>query len=526
MSEHELWNELGNLYFMSGAYEQATHAYRRSIQIDSGFGRPYSNLALTYTQLGKHEEAIWLFRRGIELLEDNKEKAISWMRLGNVFRQLKDYREAVFAYQNADELDPESSGNRDESSQGLYTPSSQSFLGTDSTEAISKTESTAALDLPASADSNDAVRSLTQDAEPIAQAPAKKEELEEIAVVMPKQPFREDYTDHILEEDLASLVPTQADLEPVVSAIENDNLQNWITLVPTSDSNPEQMPEEIIEDNQPAISESDLELESYDQSIDPPDLMISVESNNLNISAFEEKAPIHTQTDVAIDELPSNTLTIFKTKELQPAQILYKSELGDPNNSPLTRQNQKDIEKAEYEIQRLKRVVQINPRSGFAWDKLGNLYKSINQFKEAIFAYQQAISTNDSKPFYYYHIALVYAASGYQEDAISALQKVIELDANYGLAHATLGGYYRKMGLEELAQNHINKAMKTIFDSENEYNRACFEAICGNADHAIDLLRIALEEKQTSVDWVLRDPDLDFVRNEPRFKQLISDFTR
>ena len=139
--------------------------------------------------------------------------------------------------------------------------------------------------------SNDAVRSLTQDTEPIVQAPAKKGELEEIAVEMPKQPFREDCTDHILEEDLASLVPTQADLEPTVSAIEADNLQNWITLVPTSDSNPEQLPEEIIEDNQPAISEHDLELESYDQSIDPPDLMISVESNNLNISAFEEKAP-------------------------------------------------------------------------------------------------------------------------------------------------------------------------------------------------------------------------------------------
>ena len=38
MSEHELWNELGNLYFMSGAYDQAIHAYQRSIQLDAGFG--------------------------------------------------------------------------------------------------------------------------------------------------------------------------------------------------------------------------------------------------------------------------------------------------------------------------------------------------------------------------------------------------------------------------------------------------------------------------------------------------------
>src|SRR5512140_2991917 len=105
MSEHELWNELGNLYFMSGAYPQAIRAYERSIQADTGFGRPYSNLALTYVQQGKYEEAIDLYRRSIELLADNKEKAISWNRLGTVYRHLKDYSRAVVAFQQADELD-------------------------------------------------------------------------------------------------------------------------------------------------------------------------------------------------------------------------------------------------------------------------------------------------------------------------------------------------------------------------------------------------------------------------------------
>jgi hypothetical protein len=67
--------------------------------------------------------------------------------------------------------------------------------------------------------------------------------------------------------------------------------------------------------------------------------------------------------------------------------------------------------------------------------------------------------------------------------------------------------------------------MKNIYDSESEYNRACLEAICGNTDQAIELLRVALENKQTYVDWVLRDPDLDMIREDGRFKQLISDFT-
>ena len=156
----------------------------------------------------------------------------------------------------------------------------------------------------------------------------------------------------------------------------------------------------------------------------------------------------------------------------------------------------------------------------------GNLYKSGGQYKEALLAYQQAISNDPSKALYHHHLALVYACEGRMEDAIDALQRVIEIDPDHGLAHAALGGYYRKMGLEELAQKHVGKAMKSIFDSENEYNRACLAAICGDTDQALRLLRVALQNKQTYVDWILRDPDLDFIRQDPRFKQLISDYAR
>ena len=72
MSEHELWNELGNLYFMTGAYKQASYAYNRSIKLENRFGRPYSNLAYAYVQQGKFAEAVDLYRSSIELLTDDK----------------------------------------------------------------------------------------------------------------------------------------------------------------------------------------------------------------------------------------------------------------------------------------------------------------------------------------------------------------------------------------------------------------------------------------------------------------------
>ena len=126
MSEHELWNELGNLYFISGAYPQAVQAYQRSIQMDETYGKPFSNLALTYAYLEKYDEAVTLFKRSLELLTDNREKAISWNRLGKVYRHLKNYEQAVVAFQHADELEPECTEDSDDPGQMLYASSDPS----------------------------------------------------------------------------------------------------------------------------------------------------------------------------------------------------------------------------------------------------------------------------------------------------------------------------------------------------------------------------------------------------------------
>jgi tetratricopeptide (TPR) repeat protein len=102
-----VWNELGNVYFNSGAFDDAVAAYTRAIELDRWFAWPYSNLALAYMQKGRFAEAILLYQRSIELFTNDKDKAISWNRLGNVYRRLNDYDNAIAAYQRADELDPD-----------------------------------------------------------------------------------------------------------------------------------------------------------------------------------------------------------------------------------------------------------------------------------------------------------------------------------------------------------------------------------------------------------------------------------
>jgi tetratricopeptide (TPR) repeat protein len=108
-----VWNEKGNIHFRQQAYDEAIDAYNRAIQLDASFGWPYSNLALTYLIQGQYAESILLYQKSIELLKTARDKAICWNGLGNVYRCINDYHNAVAAYQKAADLDPQTAGMRD-----------------------------------------------------------------------------------------------------------------------------------------------------------------------------------------------------------------------------------------------------------------------------------------------------------------------------------------------------------------------------------------------------------------------------
>jgi tetratricopeptide (TPR) repeat protein len=104
----KVWNELGNVYYKNGAIEDAIVAYAKSIELDRCFAWPYSNLALAYVQKERLAESVLLYQHAIELFSSEKDKAIAWNCLGNVYRRMEDYPNAISAYQRADALDPNS----------------------------------------------------------------------------------------------------------------------------------------------------------------------------------------------------------------------------------------------------------------------------------------------------------------------------------------------------------------------------------------------------------------------------------
>lgn len=109
----------------------------------------------------------------------------------------------------------------------------------------------------------------------------------------------------------------------------------------------------------------------------------------------------------------------------------------------------------------------------------------------------------------------------HKDEAIALYQRAIKINAQNPLARASLAACYRRLSRDAEYAQEIKIARELPYDWKgNEYNQACFQALCGNLDEALKLLHVALEKKQQSPDYARRDIDFEFIREDPRFKAL------
>jgi Flp pilus assembly protein TadD len=114
----------------------------------------------------------------------------------------------------------------------------------------------------------------------------------------------------------------------------------------------------------------------------------------------------------------------------------------------------------------------------------------------------------------------VYRQLGQYEAAIDVYQTAIALDSKDAIAHSSLLACYRQLGRIADYDRLLPDARRLV-ENENEYNRACFEAIVGNGDEALALLETGLQKSQAAIDWARNDPDFENIRDDPRFIELV-----
>ena len=86
------WFELGNIHFKMENYAEAVSAFNRAIELDPSFGWAHNNLALTLASMGEIEQAVALYQKAIELLQDAKDKAVGLESAGQRLSQAEPVR--------------------------------------------------------------------------------------------------------------------------------------------------------------------------------------------------------------------------------------------------------------------------------------------------------------------------------------------------------------------------------------------------------------------------------------------------
>jgi tetratricopeptide (TPR) repeat protein len=466
MSDEILWNEIGNIYLKFGSPKDAIAAFSKVVELNPESGWGYCSLGNAYLLTGEFGHALFEFRKSLQLMVTPENQSVVWNKIGDAYRALKDIDNAIQAYKKADALDMGASPSEqtDDKKPGNLT-SFREIVESEEKESDNNylplnSEKFADLDQPSVA------------------AQAKEDGYSPVNV-------KTESPEPVPEKD-----PT--DTKPVY--------------LPVSRSNDERLTDPSPEENARDDSQNNKDLETQSIPREKPLIVIpGPGSVTASPSAGKPTHPIPQQT-----------------KNLSPVNDDGKRHGGTTRGHANIGPGADDLEEILAKVNIYENITRVNPTSDRGWDTLGKLYKALGRYKDAIGAYQKAIEVAPDKEVYYYYLGLLFSVEQQNEEAIQAFQFVLRKNPDYILAHSALAGVYHRMGLENKANHHISIALPKM-NNESTYNRACFYVICGDHELAFEFLRLALTNRETTIDWIKSDPDLDPIRSDQRYQELISE---
>ncbi len=209
--------------------------------------------------------------------------------------------------------------------------------------------------------------------------------------------------------------------------------------------------------------------------------------------------------------------------------------------------------KYEEAIAAFQRGVAANPGESYLVNAIGSTYARMGDFDKAIAILQQSLEKdpadtyalgwlsmlvlrqgkyaealdltqreNAVKEAHSPHrvIGMIHNHLGDRELAITHLERAIALKAQDYEARAALAQVYRAVGRDTEATEQDALADEMAGQDE-EYGHACVQALRGNVDAAVALLKIALPKKLVQPGWIRIDPEFAFIGDDPRFKVLM-----
>lgn len=182
----------------------------------------------------------------------------------------------------------------------------------------------------------------------------------------------------------------------------------------------------------------------------------------------------------------------------------------------------RDHELIEKAIEAYEEALNIDSKMSDARSELGHLYLRTQNYEAALYNFQKAVDLDLKDPYYRNHLGYAHFKLNNVEEALAAFEKAIELDPQKGEFHYSRIKALRALGRNEEAEAEV-ELTRSLIDMSSEYDRACFELICGNIEAALSLLKEAITKRPRRRIWARHDPDFEILREDVRFKELVGE---
>jgi tetratricopeptide (TPR) repeat protein len=107
-------------------------------------------------------------------------------------------------------------------------------------------------------------------------------------------------------------------------------------------------------------------------------------------------------------------------------------------------------------------------------------------------------------------------------EALEAALHQAEIDPDNARAHYMAAGLLLRRGDVEAGRREIELALSLRpADFDTLYNAACFYALAGERDRALELLEAAVDTGLGFRDWMAQDSELESLHGDPRFQALL-----
>jgi len=185
-----------------------------------------------------------------------------------------------------------------------------------------------------------------------------------------------------------------------------------------------------------------------------------------------------------------------------------------------------ELERQEEALKCFEEAINIDPKYVHAWNGKGVALVFLGRHDEALKCFDEAIDIAQKNMVSWLVKGYALEELDRHKEALICYEKILKFKppTKNPTAHICVARLYRKFDRAAESNDACNTA-RELAEKSTEYKRAIFEAVCGNPAAALAQLKIALRKGEETAIFARWDPNFEFIRDDPRFKALLDEFS-